>query len=391
MKIAWFDTFAGVSGDMTLGAFVSAGVRLDDLAEQIGRLGLPGVELEASRIVRNGITAVKVEVVVSATQKKHRHLREILELIEGSGLSERVRRDARLIFTEVGKAEAKVHDIPIEKVHFHEVGALDSIADIVGAAICLELAGVEAVYSSPVRLGSGATVQTDHGVLPVPGPAALEILKGYPVVLTDIPFELTTPTGAAIIRAMSSGVLTAEAIRPESVGYGAGTREMPQIPNLLRVLIGEIDEGAGEEMAVIEATIDDMNPEIHPHVIARLLEAGAADAFLTPVVMKKGRPGVVLTVTAPVPMAGKLTSVVFRETTTIGVRTHRVSRRVLARESRRVKTSLGEVTVKVIAPGPGERLVPEYEECARIAAEHRLPLVEVYRRLEGELGIAGRE
>lgn len=385
MKIAYFDTFSGVSGDMTLAAFVSSGVSLEALTAEIGKLGLRGVELDASHIVRNGITAVKLDVVISAPEKKHRHLKDILSLIEGSDLSTRVKRDAAKIFNEVGKAEAKVHNTTIDKVHFHEVGALDSIVDIVGAAICLELAGIERVYSSPIRLGSGGFVQTDHGTLPLPGPAALEILKGYPCVLTDIPFELTTPTGAAIIKAKSSGMLATESIRIESIGYGAGTREIPQVPNLLRIIIGEIGEGTREEMVVIEANIDDMNPEIHPYVLGKLLDAGAADAYLVPVIMKKGRPGVVLTLIAAASLLGKLTSLILSETTSIGVRSHSVSRTVLARETRIVKSSLGAVSVKVVSGGGSERLVPEFEECRRLAVEKNLPLVEIYRRLEREL------
>lgn len=385
MRIAYFDTFSGVSGDMTLGAFVSAGVSLDALIAGIGKLGLTGVELEAVHIVRNGITAVKLDVVISSPDKKHRHLKDILALIEESDLSARVKHDAAKIFNEVGKAEAKVHNTTIEKVHFHEVGALDSIVDIVGAALCFELAGIERVHSSPVRLGSGGFVQTDHGTLPLPGPAAVEILKGYPTVLTDIPFELTTPTGAAIIRAMSSGMLATESISVESVGYGAGTREIPQVPNLLRILIGRLDDGSREEMAVIEANIDDMNPEIHPYVITKLLEEGAADAYLVPVIMKKGRPGVVLTVLAAKPLVEKLTAIIFAQTTTIGVRTYGVSRSVLPRTQRVVKTSFGEITVKAVTVGDGERLVPEFEECRRIADRLNLPLVEIYRRLELEL------
>jgi pyridinium-3,5-bisthiocarboxylic acid mononucleotide nickel chelatase len=385
MKIAYFDTFSGVSGDMTLGAFVSAGVPLDALRGEIAKLNLPGVELDASHIVRSGITAVKLDVVISSPEKKHRHLKDIFNLIDGSALSDRVKRDARRIFEEVGMAEAKVHNTTIEKVHFHEVGALDSIVDIVGAAVCFELAGVEKVYSSPVRLGSGGFIRADHGTMPLPAPATLEILKGYPTVLTDIPFELTTPTGAAIIRAMSSGVLSMETLRVSGVGYGAGTKEIPQVPNLLRVIVGEIDDVSNEEMVVIEANIDDMNPEVHPYVIAKLLEAGAADAWLTPVIMKKGRPGTVLSVLAQAPMAESLSAIIFAETTTIGIRSYGVSRRILARAKRTVRTSLGDVSVKVIVSGGAERLVPEFEECRRLAERHKLPLVQIYRTLEREL------
>jgi uncharacterized protein (TIGR00299 family) protein len=386
MKIAYFDTFSGVSGDMTLGAFISAGVPLDALREGIALLGLRGVELEASHVVRNGITAVKLDVVISAPGKKHRHLSDIMELIAGSGLSARVRDDAARIFTEVGKAEAKVHNTSIEKVHFHEVGALDSIVDIVGAALCMELAGIERVYSSPVRLGSGGFVDTDHGRLPLPGPAAAEILRGYPTVLTGIPFELTTPTGAAIIRALSSGTLAEERMTVSEIGYGAGTHEIPQAPNLLRILIGEMSAGEAGGMVLIETAIDDMNPELYPFVIERLLEAGAADAYLVPVIMKKGRPGIVLTVLSDASLADSLTPIIFSHTTTLGIRMHQVSRIALPRSARTIRTSFGEVTVKSIVARGDERLVPEFEECKRIALRENLSIVEVYRRIGEEAG-----
>jgi len=389
MRIAYFDTFSGVSGDMTLGAFISAGVSLDDLREGIGRLGLRGVELEASHIVRNGITAVKLDVVISAPEKKHRHLTDILRLIESSGLSPRVRGDAAKIFGEVGKAEAKVHNTTIEKVHFHEVGALDSIVDIVGAALCMELAGIERVYSSPVRLGTGGFADTEHGRLPLPGPAAVEILRGYPTVLTDIPFELTTPTGAAIIRALSSGTLSTEEITVSDVGYGAGTREIPQVPNLLRILVGGLRPDAGAEMVLMETAIDDMNPEIYPFVVEQLMAAGAADAYLVPVIMKKGRPGIVLTVLAERSLIDPLSAIVFSHTTTIGVRMHPVSRITLERAQKKVMTPFGEVSVKSVVSGGVERLVPEFEECRRISLREKISIVEVYHRISAGTGGVG--
>ncbi len=389
MKIAYFDTFAGVSGDMTLGAFISAGVPFEALRDSIAGLGLRGVELEASHIVRSGITAVKLDVVISAPDRKHRHLTDILHLIESSGLSARVREDAVKIFTEVGRAEAKVHNTTIDKVHFHEVGALDSIVDIVGTAICRDLAGVERVYSSPVRLGSGGFVETDHGRLPLPGPAATEILRGYPTVLTDIPFELTTPTGAAIIRALSSGTLSEEELTVSEIGYGAGTRELDQVPNLLRLLIGEMKAGQGGEMVLIETAIDDMNPEVYPFVIGQLLEGGAADAYLVPVIMKKGRPGIVLTVLADRSLADPLCAIIFSHTTTIGVRMHGVCRTTLPRSRKTLRTSFGEVTVKSVIAGGSERLIPEFEECKRIAEREKLSILDVYRRIAGETGGGG--
>jgi uncharacterized protein (TIGR00299 family) protein len=386
MTIAYFDTIAGISGDMTLGAFVSAGMPIDALRSEIAKLALEGVEIEAAHTLRNGITAVAVDVVVTSPQTHHRHLKDIVAIIDKSALSARVKDDAKRIFMELALAEAAVHNSTIEKIHFHEVGALDAIVDIVGAAICLEHFQVGEVYSSPVKLGSGGFVETEHGRLPLPGPAVSEILKGYPTVLTDLPFELTTPTGAAIIKAMSRGVLANEPMRVHAIGYGAGKREMPQVPNLLRVMIGELSS-AGEELTVLEANIDDMNPEIYPFLIERLLAAGANDAHLVPVIMKKGRPGVLLSVLAEPSRARELAGMVLAETTTLGVRMHAVVRRTLARSQREVMTGYGPVRVKVVAAAGGgrERCIPEYEECKRIALERAIPLIEVYRHLEGEL------
>jgi len=386
MRVAYFDTVGGVSGDMTLGAFVSAGLRIDELIEEIEKLNLRGVELEASHLQRNGITAVKLDVIVSAPQEHHRNLAEIVSIINQSSLSDRVKEDAHKIFMEVAKAEAKIHDTTIEKIHFHEVGALDSIVDIVGAAICFEKFGIQSVYSSPVKLGSGAFVDSAHGKLPLPGPAAAEILKDYPTVLTDVPYELTTPTGAAIIKAMSLGTLAWDRFRVETIGYGAGTRDIPQIPNLLRIMIGELAPSyEEEELVVVETNIDDMNPEIYPFVIEQLLSRGANDAYLVPVIMKKGRPGILLSALVNRTGLDEVLSVIFSQTTTLGVRIQPIERRKLQRSQRVVRTPLGEVKVKVIALNGNERLVPEHEECKRIAIEKKIPLLEVYRILEKEL------
>ncbi len=385
MKIAYLDTFSGISGDMTLGAFISAGVSADALRHELSRIELSGFEIEVSHITRNGIRAVKVDVVAQETGNAHRHLSDILEIIGGSSLPESVKDNARNIFTVIGKAEAHVHNIPLDKVHFHEVGAIDSIVDIVGSAICLELSGVRKLYSSPVRLGSGGMVQTDHGVLPTPTPATLEILKGYPTVLTDIPEELTTPTGAGIIRALSNGQLAMERLRIDSIGYGAGTKELSRIPNLLRVFIGEIDEPYDEdELVSVETNIDDMNPELYPYIIERLLGAGAHDAYLVPVIMKKGRPGVLLSVLASRSILETVLGVIFSESTTLGVRIQPLERRKVRRDSRTIRTSLGDVRVKVVLVDGEERLTPEFEECKRLATEKKLPLIDVYRMLDKE-------
>jgi uncharacterized protein (TIGR00299 family) protein len=386
MKICYFDTIGGISGDMTLGAFVSAGIRFDDLAGELKKLGLEGFELEAAHVERNGIVATKVDVVISEQQKYHRHYTDIISLIDSSALSTSVRDRAKKIFYEIAVAEAKVHNSTLEKVHFHEVGAIDSLVDIVGVAICLEQFGVEAVYSSPVKVGNGGFVNSQHGALPVPTPATMEILRGYPTVLTDIPQELATPTGAAIIKACSRGVLDVERLNVASIGYGAGSRDLGKIPNLLRVLIGDLESRDDRDTVVsIETNIDDMNPELYPYIIETLLSAGARDAYLVPVVMKKGRPGIVLSVLIDHDGIDAALKVIFRETSSIGVRMQPMERRKLVRSMKEIQTSFGTVRVKAVANDGKEVLIPEFEECKRIAIEKGLPLRDVYRTLESEL------
>jgi uncharacterized protein (TIGR00299 family) protein len=387
MKIAYFDTIAGISGDMTLGALVDAGVSFDELCADLKKLNVPGFELEARHIERNGIVATKIDVIISEQPHYHRHLKDIEEIIERSDLDKRVKELSKKIFLEVAVAEAKVHNTAIDKIHFHEVGAIDSLADIVGVAICLEKLGIKAVFSSPMKVGNGGTVKSQHGILPVPTPATVEILKDYPIVLTDVPFELTTPTGAAIIKALSHGVLTAEKIKVSAIGYGAGGREIEQLPNVLRVLIGELEPNYLEdEIVSIETNVDDMNPEIYPYVIEKLISAGAHDAFLIPILMKKGRPAFLLSTLVERGKIEKILAVIFRETTTLGVRIQTVERKKLARSSRQVKTTFGIVSVKVVVFEGQEHMRMEFEECKRIASENDLPLAEVYRLLEKELG-----
>lgn len=386
MKIAYFDTIAGISGDMALGAFVSAGLRFDDLVRETKKLGLTGYELEARHIEWSGITATKVDVLISEQPRYHRHLRDILAMIDGSGLSDRVKTRAKAIFHEIGVAEATVHGTTLEKIHFHEVGAIDSLVDIVGVAICLEYFGIDKVYSSPVKIGNGGFVNTQHGTIPVPTPATTEILKGYPTILTDVPSELTTPTGAAIIKALSSGLLSHELFTMETVGYGAGTRNLDKLPNLLRVMIGRLESMEdADSLLSLETNIDDMNPEVYPFVLEQLLSAGAKDAYLVPIIMKKGRPGVILSTLVERSKLDVALKILFRETSTLGVRLHPVERRKLLRSIKEVQTSLGVVRVKAVLNEQKEVLLPEYEECKRIALEQRLPLIEVYRILEKEL------
>ncbi len=390
MTFAYFDTVGGISGDMTLGAFVSAGVPLDHLSEELRKLGLEGYELSATHIERSGIAATKVDVIVSADQHHHRHLKEISAIIENSTLSNPVKEYAKASFRAVAIGEAKVHNSTIEGVHFHEVGALDSIVDIVGTAICLEYLNIDHVYSSPIKLGNGGQVNTQHGIMPVPTPATIEILKGYPTVLTSIQAELTTPTGAAIIKALSKGVLSTERMRIERIGYGAGTREIDEVPNLLRIMIGQLEADYGsDEIVSVETNIDDMNPEIYPFVLEKLMEAGAHDAYLVPILMKKGRPGMLLSALVERSKLDPILSILFLETTTLGVRIQPIERRKVSRSSRQVKTSFGTVKVKVIRKDAAEYLVPEFEECKRLSLERAIPLKEVYKQLERELAATG--
>jgi uncharacterized protein (TIGR00299 family) protein len=388
LKICYLDTIGGISGDMTLGAFVSAGVPFDVLVRELGKLGLTGFELEANHVERNGIVATKIDVVISEQPKYHRHYTDIVTLIDGSTLSTSVKECAKRIFYEIAVAEAKVHNSTLEKVHFHEVGAIDSLVDIVGAALCLDYFGIEAVYSSPIKVGNGGFVNSQHGALPIPTPATMEILKGYPTVLTDIPGELATPTGAAIVKACSRGVLDTERVKVSTIGYGAGTRELEKIPNLLRVLIGELEPaGETDEVVCVETNIDDMNPEILPYVVETLITAGARDAWFVPIVMKKGRPGFLLSVLAEKTSVEEILRIVFRETSSIGVRMQTVRRRKLARSQNEVPTSYGLVRVKSILHDGHELLIPEFEECRRIAIEKKLPLKNVYKVLEQELAM----
>ncbi len=391
MKIAYLDTVGGIAGNMTLAAFVSAGMPFDRLTEELQKLSLPGFRLERTSVRRSAIDAVHIEVLITDPPKYHRHLHDIIAIIDKSSISDGAKQRSRKVFQVIADAEAKVHNTPVDHVHFHEVGALDSIVDIVGTAICLEALGIEAVYSSPVKLGSGGVITTQHGTMPTPAPATVEILKDYPVRLTAVPYELTTPTGAAIVKALSNGVLTNEDLRIDAVGYGAGTREMTELPNLLRVIIGSLGSSLTEDSSIIvETNIDDMNPQIYPHLIDLLLKSGAHDAYLVPVVMKKGRPGVLLSVLADPSALDKIVECIYRETTTIGLRIHHVDRKKLPREIVEVQTTFGVVKAKSIVRDGARVFTVEYEECRRIAGERNLPLLTIFKQLEQELSALER-
>jgi hypothetical protein len=384
MKIAYFDAFSGISGDMTLGAFIDAGFDLEEFKNEIKKLNLTNYEIKTRKITRSGITATKLDVIIKDNvHEEHRHLSDIFEIIDKSELSEFVKRTSKKIFTTIAQAEAKIHNTTIDEVHFHEVGGIDSIIDIVGTAICIEKFGIEKVFASKIPLGSGSFVETQHGKIPVPAPATVEILKNFPVVLTDVPFELTTPTGASIIATLAEYGLEKETIKIHSVGYGAGGFEIPGQLNILRIIIGEIPEKYQEEkLLIVETNIDDMNPEVYPYVIEKLLSAGANDAYLVPIIMKKGRPGILLSTLVGETKLDEILKVIFTQTTTLGVRILEIRRKKLAREQKEIETPFGKVKFKLVVIDGIERLVPEFEECKRIAEERNLPLIQVYRILE---------
>ena len=386
MKLAYFDCFSGISGDMVLGALVDAGLDLRALEAELRKLNLDSWKISAEKVQRQAIRATKVNVETQE-HHHHRHLSGILKMIDGAALAPRAADRARQIFQRLGEAEAKVHNIAIEKVHFHEVGAIDSIVDIVGAAIGFELLGIDNFACSSMDVGAGR-VKTEHGLLPVPAPATAELLRGAPTFSSGIEKELVTPTGAAIATTLAARFAAMPPMQLTAVGYGAGAADLPQQPNVLRLLIGESiatstsEHHAGDPcdaaVAVIEANLDDMSPQIYGYFAERALAAGALDIFATAVQMKKNRPGLLVTILCEPSRRDALIDLLFRETTTIGVRTHEVARETLARESVPVETPLGTIRIKLSRrDGVLLNAAPEYEDCQRIAAEKGVPLKQV--------------
>jgi uncharacterized protein (TIGR00299 family) protein len=390
MKLAYFDCFSGISGDMTLGALVDAGVPVEHLRGELSGLRVAGWELTAEKVWKNGMAATYVRVKTE-DQSKHRSLSGILEILEKSELAPRVRERAGAIFRKLGEAEARVHDVPLEKIHFHEVGAVDAIVDIVGACIGFEALGIEKFACSALNVGGG-TAKMAHGVLPVPAPATANLLQGKPTYSNGVQKELVTPTGAAIVATLCEVFGPQPGMSVSAIGYGAGTADLEGQPNVLRIMVGEAvgvgkeKEGtqAGvpvlldEEIAVVEANLDDMNPQIYGYFLEKALGAGALDVYTTPVQMKKNRPGTLLTVLCKPGDAQALMNLIFAETTTFGVRTYRAQRRVLPREWVNVGTEYGEVRIKVSrVNGRILHVAPEFEDCRKLAAEKDVPLQRV--------------
>lgn len=368
----YLDAFSGISGDMTVGALADAGADRDAIAAAVHSLQV-GAEVSFETVKRQGIGATKFRVKVEET-KKHRHLPHIVKMIEAAEVSARARRDAVAIFERLGEAEAKTHQVPIEKVHFHEVGAADSIADIVGAAVAFDSLGVDEVFCSAVNVGSG-TVNTEHGVLPVPAPATARLLENAPVYARGPAMELTTPTGAAIAATLARSFGALPPLKIARTGYGAGDRDFPGQANVLRVILGEAT-GASEaqSVSVIEANIDDSNPQVLAYASERLMESGALDVTLQPIVMKKGRPGTLLRAIARPEDREALAQLIFQETSTLGLRIYSAERRVQSRTWIEVVTPYGKIRVKVSGDGA---YAPEYEDCRKLAHESGAPLKQV--------------
>jgi uncharacterized protein (TIGR00299 family) protein len=380
MKLAYFDCFSGISGDMTLGAIVDAGCPLETLRGGLQALQVPGWTISAEKVWKNGMAATLVRVATE-DQAKHRGLSEILEILDKSQLPQSVRQNAAAIFRKLGEAEARVHDVPLEKIHFHEVGAVDAIIDIVGASIGFAALGIEKFACSPLNVGGG-TAKMAHGVLPVPAPATARLLLGKPTYSNGVQKELVTPTGAAIVATLCDSFGPQPAMSVASIGYGAGAVDLEGQPNVVRIMVGQAAEqavpGFDEEIAVIEANLDDMNPQIYGYFLEKALAAGALDVYTTPVQMKKNRPGTLLTLLCKPAETNTLMSLVFAETTTLGARTYRAQRRTLPRETVKVLTQFGDVRVKLArVNGTIRHVAPEYEDCRKLATENNVPLQQV--------------
>jgi pyridinium-3,5-bisthiocarboxylic acid mononucleotide nickel chelatase len=397
-KILYFDCFAGASGDMVLGALLDAGLPLAELEAALGSLMIPGYRLSADRVLRSGLSATKFRLIEpedpghphdtgpdhgegrghAHPHHGHRSLAEIVALIERSSLNVDSRARASALFRRLAEVEAGIHQMPVERVHLHEVGALDSIIDVVGAVFGLQWFGADRIVSSPLNVGGGM-VHSAHGVFPVPAPATLRLLEGVPVYSSGVQMETVTPTGALLVTGHAAEFGPMPAMRVERVGYGAGDRDLPGTPNVLRIVVGHDDAAAhAQRVVVIECEIDDMNPQIYGVLMDTLHGAGALEVFYTAVQMKKNRPGTLLTVVAPPDLRDALSGIVFRETTTIGLRYQELLRACLDREIVAVETPVGPVRFKIARRG-GEVLnaSPEFEDCARAAAERALPVKQV--------------
>ena len=387
MKILYYDCFSGISGDMNLGAMLDLGIKESFLINELEKINLKGWKLEVTKDQRHGIGGTMVTVIQTHHEHSHRHLADVEKIIDDFSLTTGIKELSKKIFRKIALAEAAVHNIAVEKVHFHEVGAIDSIIDIVGAAICFTELKVDAVHVSVVELGGGM-VKCDHGILPVPAPATIEILKNIPVVKGGVDFEATTPTGAAIIATLGTSFNNKVPMKIERTAYGVGHKDHPDVPNLLRVFLGETEgtSDTGHDALLIECNIDDMNPEFFEPLCEKLFEAGASDVFLTNIIMKKGRPGIILKVICETGLADIIKEILFTESTTLGIRSLPFRKETLVRRFETLNTTYGPVSVKrSFYKGAEVSCKPEFDDCKKIAREKGLPLKEVYNSILSEI------
>jgi uncharacterized protein (TIGR00299 family) protein len=380
MKLAYFDCFSGISGDMTLGALVDAGVPVEHLRAGLQGLDVPGWQISAEKVWKNGMSATHVSVKTEDALA-HRSLTTILGIFDKSKLPGPVKERASMIFRKLGEAEASVHNVPLEKIHFHEVGAVDAIVDIVGACLGFAALGIEKFACSALNVGGG-TAKMAHGILPVPAPATAKLLLGKPTYSNGVLKELVTPTGAAIVATLCDSFGPQPSMAVWTIGYGAGTTDLEGQPNVMRVMIGDAVEknewGTEESIRVLEVNVDDMNPQVYGYFMEKALAAGALDVFATAVQMKKNRPGMLITVLCQAAEEGKFQEMLFAETTTLGVRTTLAQRRILPREWVNLATRFGEVRMKVArVNGVVRQASPEFEDCRKLAEEKKVPLQEV--------------
>jgi len=385
MRTAYFDCFSGISGDMTVGALVDAGANFEELRAQLATLNVPGYELTVEKVTKQGIAGTKFHVRVHEPGTQQRRLHDIAAILRASGLTARIQGRALEVFSRLAQAEATIHRTTIDQVHFHEVGAIDSIVDITGAVIGLDLLGVQRILASAVNVGAGF-VRAAHGVLPVPGPATAELLKGAATYARGNDGELTTPTGAALLATLAESFGPLPHMRVERIGYGAGTKDLPHAPNLLRVFIGEDGaRGDADMIAVLEANLDDMNPEWFEYAQEQAFARGALDVFYTPIFMKKSRPATKLTVLCEAGKVDAIVDTLFQNTSTFGVRTYEVRRQKLQRCSRTVDTPFGPIAVKIGQwRGQAVQISPEYESCRQATQRCGVPLKEVYQAAEAQ-------
>ena len=379
MKIAYFDCIAGASGDMLLSSLIDAGVDYPLLVNELKALHIPGYEIDVNKIQKQGLSATHINIRIT-DHRTERHLREIEEIIINSHLAEGLKEDSLRIIRKIAFVEAEIHGLPVEQVHLHELGGIDTILDIVGTLIALNMLRIEMVYSSPLPLGRGF-IMSAHGKLPLPSPATVKLLVGAPVIGSDIDMELVTPTGAAILSTLVESYGPIPPMHLLGVGYGAGTRDLP-LPNILRVFIGEVDLPSvnnTEVLSVIESNIDDQNPEFYEYVTNRLFSAGALDVTLIPIYMKKNRPATMVQVLCRIPDTEKLSEILFSETTTLGIRQHLINRSYLNREIKTIETPYGSARIKIAYMRSGDKkITPEYEDCKILATNSGLPLRNIY-------------